>query len=129
MFLIDQRFLNDLKLSNLIKKFKKFIIVKNIDIVKHIIDDYLLLFIYIKKQIDDQFVVVHFRREIHVINNLKIKLLLKINVMSSKRIIIDLNQRQFFIKNCQNLTIKLKIIVKNNVKIRRVIKIEKKTRC
>ena len=46
--------------------------------------------------------------------------------MSSKRIMIDLNQRQFFIKNCQNLTIKLKIIVKNNVKIRRFIKIEKK---
>ena len=102
--------------------------MKNIEIVKYIIDDYLLLFMYVKKQIDDQFVVVHFRREIHVINNLKIKLLLKINVINSKRIMIDLNQRQLFIKNCQNLTIKLKIIVKNNVKIRRVIKIKKKTR-
>ena len=67
---------------------------------------------YVKKQIDDLFIVVYFRREIHVINNLKIKLLLKINVINSKRIMIDLNQRQFF--------------VKNNVKIRRIIKIEKK---
>ena len=126
MFLIDRRFLDDLKLNDLMKKFKTLIVVRNIEIVKHVIDDYLLLSMYVKKQIDDQFIVAHFRREIHVINNLKIKLLLKINVMSSKRIIIDLNQRQFFIKNCQNLTIKLKIIVKNNVKIRRVIKFEKK---
>ena len=126
MFLIDRRFLNDLKLSNLMKKFKIFIVVRNIEIVKYIIDDYLLFFIYVKKQIDDQFVVVHFRRKIHVINNLKIKLLLKINVMNSKRMIIDLNQRQFFIKNCQNLTTKLEIIVKNNVKLRRIIKVKKK---
>ena len=126
MFLIDRRFLNDLKLSNLMKKFKIFIVVRNIEIVKYIIDDYLLFFIYVKKQIDDQFVVVYFRRKMHMINNFKIKLLLKINVMSSKRMMIDLNQRQFIIKNCQNLTIKLKIIVKNNVKIRRIIKIEKK---
>ena len=121
MFLIDRRFLKNLKLNNLMKKFKTFIIVKDIEIVKYVIDDYLLFFMYVKKQIDDQFIVVHFRRKIHVINNLKIKLLLEINVMNSKRIIVDLNQRLLLIKNCQNLTIKLKIIVKNNVKIRRVL--------
>ena len=126
MFLINRRFLNDLKLNNLMKKFKIFIVVRNIEIVKHVIDDYLLIFMYVKKQIDNQIVVVYFQREIHVIDNFKAKLLLKINVINSKRIIVDLNRRQLFIKNCQNLTIKSKIIVKNNVKIRRIIKIEKK---
>ena len=98
MFLINRRFLNDLKLSNLIKKFKAFIIVRDIEIVKYVINNYLLLFMYVKKQIDDQFIVVYFRREIHVINNLKTKLLLEINVMNSKLIIINLNFDNFLLK-------------------------------
>ena len=61
-----------------------------------------------------------------MIDNLKTKLLLKINVLNSKKIIVDLNKQKFRIQNYDNFNVNLKINVKNNVKIRRIIKIKKK---
>ena len=46
--------------------------------------------------------------------------------MSFERIIIDINLKQLIIKSCQSLIVELEIIVKNNIRVRRTLRIEKK---
>jgi len=51
--------------------------------------------------------------------------LLEINIIDFKRIIVDANKRKLIIKSCRNLKAKLKIKSKNDIRIKRVVKIEK----
>jgi len=51
--------------------------------------------------------------------------LLDINIFDFERIIVDINRRKLIIKNCYNLEIKLKIKLKNDIRIKQVVKIEK----
>jgi len=51
--------------------------------------------------------------------------LLEINIIDSKRIVVDANRRKLIIKSCRNLKTKLKIKLKNNIRIKRVVKIER----
>ncbi len=57
--------------------------------------------------------------------NLKTKLLLKINIIDFKRIIVNANKRKLIIKSCRNLKTKLKIKSKNDIRMKRVVKIER----
>ena len=81
---------------------------------------------YIQDTIDKQKVTTYLRREIHIIDNLKTKLLLKMNVMSFECMIVDMSLKQLIIKNYQNLIVNLEIIVKNNIHVRRTLRIKKK---
>ena len=91
MSLINRVFVTNLKFVTQIKKINVSIFVQDIDILRHVTNDYLMLLMYIQDTIDKRKVTTHLRREIYVIDNLKIKLLLSMNIMSFKRIIIDMN--------------------------------------
>jgi len=100
MLLINKDFLNDLKLTNLIKQINAIVFVRKINIDKHLIKNYLRLFIYLEDKIDDRVVVAHFCREIYVLNNLKVTFFLKINIIDFKRIIVDVNKQKLVVRNC-----------------------------
>jgi len=51
-------------------------------------------------------------------------LLFKVNIIDLKYIIVDTNKYKLIIKSYYNLKTKLKIILKNNIKIKEIIKIE-----
>ena len=57
--------------------------------------------------------------------NLKTKLLFKIDIIGLERIIVDANRYKLIIKSCRSLKIELKIKLKNNIRIKQVVKIEK----
>ncbi len=57
--------------------------------------------------------------------NLKTKLLLKINIIDFKLIIVNANKRKLIIKSCRNLKTKLKIKSKNDIRMKRVVEIER----
>jgi CRISPR/Cas system CSM-associated protein Csm4 (group 5 of RAMP superfamily) len=52
-------------------------------------------------------------------------LLLRINIIDSKRKIVNANRQKLIIKSCRNLKTKLKIKLKNNIRIKQVVKIER----
>ena len=126
MSLIDRVFVTNLKLVTQIKKINVSIFVRNIDTFRHVTNDYLMLSMYIQDTIDKRKTTTHLRQKIHIIDNLKTKLLLSMNIMSFKRMIIDMNLKQFTIKSCQSLIVKLEIIVKDNIRVRRTLRAEKK---
>jgi len=51
--------------------------------------------------------------------------LLNIDIIDFKRIIVNVNRQKLIIKNCRNLETKLKIKLKNSIRIKQVVKIEK----
>ena len=57
--------------------------------------------------------------------NLKTKFLLKINIIDLKRIIVDANKRKLIMKSCRSLKTKLKIKLKNDIRMKWVVKIER----
>lgn len=74
--------------------------------------------LYIKSNINDKEFIAYIRREVHIVNNLKIKLLLDMNIMTSKRIIINLDTKQLTFNNCRKLIITLNVTTRNNARIR-----------
>ena len=126
MLLVNRVFVTNLKYIIQVKKINVSIFVRDIDTLRHMINDYLILSIYIQNMIDKRKVITHLRREIHVIDNLKTKILLSMNVISFKCMIVDMNFKQFIIRSCQSLVVKLEIIIKNNIRVRRTLRIEKK---
>ena len=53
----------------------------------------------------------------HIVDNLKIKMLLNINILNFKRINIDVGEEKLLIRNYNNLIINIKIKIKNNVNV------------
>jgi len=86
---IDRKFFEDLALNLFIKKTQTFISICDVNIARHLINNYFILNIYIKDYIYNREFVAHICRKIYIINNLKIKLLFNINIITSKQIIVN----------------------------------------
>ena len=111
MTLIDRNHLNTI-FHDEIKKTSQFIRVRNIEVRKHDNSKYIELDFYIHdKKIDDIFVITHFKRKIHIINDFKTKMLIDMNIMKSKKIILNFANKRLTVKSCEIivfLTLKLK---------------------
>jgi len=100
MSLINDNFLSDLELKHLTRQFSVVVFVCDIKNDKHLINNYLKLLMYLQNKIDDKIIVAHFCQEVHVVRNLRTKLLFKINIIGFERIIVDANRRKLVIKSC-----------------------------
>ena len=66
---------------------------------------------------------IYFSREIYLINDLTIKILINVNIIVSKIIIINVDKQTITIDNCE-ITIKLHVISRD-ARVNKVIKITK----
>ena len=70
--------------------------------------------------IANTFVKAHFIREIHLIDNLSIKILIDVDVITSKEMIIDVDKQTVTIDSC-DVTAKLHVISRDR-RVNRIIK-------
>ena len=63
---------------------------------------------------NENFILVQIQIEAHIVDDLKINLLLSIDNMTSENIIIDLAQKQAIFELCKNIIVKLNITSKSN---------------
>ncbi len=118
-FLTDKQFV--------LKKFFKIhvhlminsLIVKNIKSNVHEIKKYVNFSIYLFSR-DDSIKLIEIHRELHLVKKLKVNMLIENDILRSKEIIIDVQQKIAIIRNCENLIIEVKIhqresFVKRNV--------------
>lgn len=124
MTLFDRKFLNDLALGLTIKKARALISVRGVGTARHLTDDYLLMDLYIKGSVDGRESIAHIRREVHIVDNLKAKLLLGMDIMTPERMIVNLDTKQLTLNSCRGLTTNLGVTARDNTRIRRVIKPE-----
>ena len=74
--------------------------MRNVNIARYLIDNYLVLNIYIKDYICNKKSIAYICRKIYIVDNFKIKLLLNINIITSKQIIVNLNIKQLILNSC-----------------------------
>ena len=68
---------------------KNLIIVRNIESIKYSIDEYIILNFYISDLINDQIKIIEIIVKVHLVYNLKAKLLIEINILESEKINIS----------------------------------------
>ena len=87
--------------------------IRKIDVKLHDIFEYIELNFYIvDKRQNDFKIVVHFKREIHLIDDLKINILVEMNILAFEFMILNLKHRLFTIVNC-NMIVSFSIISRN----------------
>ena len=55
--------------------------------------------------------MIKFNKDIHVVNHLKINLLIKINIFDSKEVIIDFFKKNIIFTRCQNVSILIQFTI------------------
>jgi hypothetical protein len=98
-----------------------FINVRDIENALHQSSSYVMLDLYLNEITVERKARDHIKREFHLVNELKCKLLMRLNIMISKKMIINLTNKSFIIFTCENLTIFIKINFKFNSRIRRIV--------
>jgi len=90
MFLIDCAFVKT-KMFNI--KIKKCFLIslRDIDATKYILNEWFFVNVYLKSEnkVNNK-IIVYIRYEVHLINNLKTKFLMSINILESKQMIINI---------------------------------------
>ena len=61
---------------------------------------------------NSKFIVTHFKRKIHFVDNLFVKIFIDVNTIILKKIIIDVDKSKIIINNCE-ITIKFNIKFKS----------------
>ena len=100
--LIDRAFFKKQALDTFIRIMTVFFIIRDLDINKHQINEYALIFIYIEnKDENEKTARACFRRKIHIVDDLKANMFINNDVMKSKNINVSSNKRIAYIENCK----------------------------
>lgn len=84
-----------------------FITIRDFKTNKHLIDQYAIISMYFKNKDNlDKEIRIMIIKKIHLINNLKINILLKNDILSSKLIDISMLTTTIYIESC-NMTISI----------------------
>ena len=115
ILLINRVFLNQIiKKKDFYIDIKKILSIKirELNIKKHNVCEYIIIFIYIFSESENGNVAL-IRREIHIINDLFIKTLIDINIIKFKTIVFDINKKFAIIKFYDFFQISIFMIIKN----------------
>ena len=121
VFFINEKYFRKLLFDENVIKMIVSINVKNIKNVHKKCNIYVLFDLYLNDESKSIFFREYFWREIHVVKNLKCKFFLEMNILKAKQIIINLINKIMIIFICRNLIVFIKIALKSNARIRRVI--------
>ena len=101
MSLINRQFLNTLFHDDIHRIFI-LMKVREINAREHDNFEWFELNFYIDdKFVDDTKIIIHFKREMHIVNDFRVKLFINNNIFESKSISIYLKQRELIINNCE----------------------------
>jgi len=106
MSLVNKEFLMKQALKTIIKQMLSLIQIKGIKTETHQCEKYTNLVIYLS---DDKIRTIIIEQEIHIVKDLKVKMLVSLDILSSKKIFIMMNNIKAVIKSCNNIKIPLTV--------------------
>ena len=128
MSLIDRKYLLKVKFDVIIHKTKQSIRVHDIDDKLHDNSKYTEFDFYVVDTLSNQSsVIVHFRREIHLVNDLRIHALFDVDILEFEQVILDMSKRIITFLACNNLIVFMKLIFKSQRIVRAVRSVDKIT--
>ena len=97
----DRQFFKKQASNVFIKIMITFISIRDLDVDKHMTIEYIILFMYFFDQKNDVTIKIKIIREIHLLDNLKINMLLNNDVIESKKIDVNVSNKSTYIDNCE----------------------------
>lgn len=70
-----------------------------------IINEFIMIKLHLNDLSDDQVITKELTMKVHLINQLNVKMLISMNVIFSKRIILNLHHQKMIIESCKNLVV------------------------
>ena len=119
--LIDEDYFRKILPDENVIKMAAPINVKDIENAHKKCDTYVLLALYLDGESKGVPARGYFRREVHVIKNLKCKLLLEMDILEAEQVTINLTNKTMVIPTCKDLVVPIRIAPKPNARIRRVV--------
>ena len=127
VFLIDEIYFRQILFA---KKFIKMTIFINVRKIKNVFrenDFYLFLNLYLNEIFISSSARKYFRRKVHIVNDLKCKVFLNMNILKTKQMIFNMKNKIMIFFTCKDLVVFIQIISKSNARIRRVIHFKDQT--
>ena len=103
---------------------KKTLKINNINTTTLFINEYIFVDFFIFDKIIHKVVIVRFTRYVYIVNNFKTNIFLNNNILKSKNIIFFVDKNKFIINNYDDFSILLTIIVKNNERVKRIVRVQ-----
>ena len=110
MLLINRKFLQKHLFKCFIQKIKNKITVWDIDSWIHKCQKYIWLDLYLFDTLNSKMMMIHIVRNVHLIDNLQTNLLIKMNIIDSEHININIFIQKIIIEGCCNMLVKLNIM-------------------
>ena len=111
MSLIDRQFLTRLMKLDLIiniKKMSTIINIRRLNIKQHNVSEYVRLFIYLSESKDTALII----KEVHIINDLSVNVLLEMNILKLENIVLDLSRNMLIINSYNSLKMSISTCIK-----------------
>ena len=105
---------------------KNLIIIRKIETIRYLTNEFVILNIYISELINSKIEMIKIIVKVHLIHNLKIKLLIDIDILNSEKINISFYNHFLIINSKDKWEIKIHIHAKNNICIYQKIQALKK---
>jgi hypothetical protein len=121
MFLIDRDYLTKVLSQMKIQHVDITIKIREINTVIHNCSEYVLLEIYISEFKE----IAKLTRQAHVVDNLRAKFLMSMNILEFEKVIIDISRRKLIFSLCENLKVNMRITSKNESRMNKVILVER----
>ena len=127
VFLIDETYFRQILFAKKFIKMTVFINVRKIENVFRENDFYLFLNLYLNEIFRDSSTREYFRKKIHIVNDLKCKIFLNMNILKTKQMTFNMKNKIMILFTCKNLIVLIRITSKSNARIRRVIQFKNQT--
>ena len=126
MSLIDKKYLLKVKFDVTIHKTKQSIRVHDIDDKLHDNSKYIKFDFYVVDTLSNQSsIIAHFRREIHLMNDLKAHALFDVDILKFEQIIFDMSKRIITFLAYSNLIVFMKLTLKSQRIVRAIRSVDK----
>jgi hypothetical protein len=126
MSLINRKFLKKHCFETTVEEIKSKLEVWDIDSKTHDTFSYCSLDFYFREHVNDKSKITHIRKKFHLVNDLQINILIEMNIISSKKCILNFKTTNMMFSFCDNIEI-LITIVSIEQSVKRSILATKKT--
>jgi hypothetical protein len=121
MFLMNTKYLTLIFSKIIVLEMSALINVKDINNALHQSSFYVMLDLYLDELINESKTRDYVKRKFHLVDKLKCKLFMSLNIMTSEKMTINLADKSLIVLTCENLIILVRINSKSNSRIRRIV--------
>ncbi len=122
MIIVNHKFIKVIASNTLIQKMTSLISVWDIENKIHHFCDFVMLITYIHEFLsDDRLTTACFCQDIHLIDNFRVKVLLEIDIITTEKMQLNLNEKIVKINSYQEFTVNIFVLTRNLSNFKRIV--------